>query len=294
MDEIQESAVSTGADDWDDISFEDVAPESEEVVEMGATAEEPKADQPEEQKAEETPAPETEKAPETEAEPKADPPFVLKHLDEVKEVNRDEVIELAQKGLDYDRIRQKYDAGKEAIEWHAANADSVRWLEEIAKEQGMTFGQLVDSTRAQIMANRTGQPLSVCQGIVANERKAAELEAQKKALESKNSASDAEAAAKAKMEADIQAFTKAYPEQARDPKALPKEVWDAVHNGDTLLNAYRAYENKQLKAQLEQQKADAERRAQEEKNKARSTGSQSSQGKKAEMDAFDALWYDGN
>jgi len=294
MDEIQESAVSTDTDDWDDISYDDLTPESEDVVEMGATAEEPKADQPEETKAEETAAPETEEAPEPEAEPKADQPFVLKHLDEVKEVSRDEVIELAQKGMDYDRIREKYNAGKEAIEWHAANRDSVRWLEEIAKEQGMTFGQLVDSTRAQIMANRTGQPLSVCQGIVANERKAAELEAERKALESKTSESNAEAERKAKMEADIQAFTEAYPEQARDPKSLPKEVWDAVHKGDTLLNAYRAWENKQLRAQLEKEKKDAERRAQEEKNKARSTGSQSTQGKKSEMDAFDALWYDGN
>lgn len=36
--------------------------------------------------------------------------FELKHLDEVRTVSRDEVIALAQKGLDYDRIRAKYDA----------------------------------------------------------------------------------------------------------------------------------------------------------------------------------------
>lgn len=294
MDEIQESAVATAdPENWDDITMDDLVDEADDEEESAAP-EEPKADQPEEQKAEETPAPETEKTPEPEAEPKADPPFVLKHLDEVKEVNRDEVIELAQKGLDYDRIRQKYDAGKEAIEWHAANADSVRWLEEIAKEQGMTFGQLVDSTRAQIMANRTGQPLSVCQGIVANERRAAELEAERKALESKTSESNAEAERQAKMEADIQAFTKAYPEQAKNPESLPKEVWDAVHKGDTLLNAYRAYENKQLKAQLEKEKKDAERRALEEKNKARSTGSQSTAGSKSALDSFEAAWYDGD
>ena len=33
--------------------------------------------------------------------------FVLKHLDDTHEVNRDEVIALAQKGLDYDRIRER-------------------------------------------------------------------------------------------------------------------------------------------------------------------------------------------
>jgi len=35
--------------------------------------------------------------------------FTLKHLGETRTVGRDEVITLAQKGLDYDRIRRKYD-----------------------------------------------------------------------------------------------------------------------------------------------------------------------------------------
>lgn len=291
MDEIQGSAVEVSdPDNWDDITMDGLVDEDDDGGE-GAAEEAPEADQPKEAEAEQEPEAEAEGQ---EQEQKADQLFDLKHLDETRTVDREEVIALAQKGLDYDRIREKYDAAKDVLEWHTANADSVRWLEDIAKEQNMTFGQLVDSTRAQIMANRTGQPLSVCQGIVANERKAAELEAQRKALESKNSASDAEAEARAKMEADIKAFTAAYPEQARDPKSLPKEVWDAVHKGDTLLNAYRAYENKQLRAQLEQQKADAERRAQEEKNKARSTGSQSSAGKRTDTDVFDSAWYDGN
>ena len=291
MDEIQDSAVTTtDPDNWDDITMDGLVDEADDEEESAAP-EEPKADQPEEAKEEEG-KPETES--EAEVQPEADQLFELKHLDETRSVNREEVIALAQKGMDYDRIREKYDAGKEAIEWHAANRDSVRWLEEIAKEQGMTFGQLVDSTRAQIMANRTGQPLSVCQGIVANERRAAELEAERKALESKTSESNAEAERQAKMEADIKAFTEAYPEQARDPKSLPKEVWDAVHKGDTLLNAYRAYENKQLKAQLEKEKKDAERRALEEKNKARSTGSQSTAGSKSALDSFEAAWYDGD
>ena len=45
----------------------------------------------------------------TEAEVQADR-FELKHLDEKRSVSREEVIALAQKGLDYDRIRAKYDA----------------------------------------------------------------------------------------------------------------------------------------------------------------------------------------
>ncbi len=40
----------------------------------------------------------------------SDQSFTLKHLGAVRNVGRDEVITLAQKGLDYDRIRGKYDA----------------------------------------------------------------------------------------------------------------------------------------------------------------------------------------
>ena len=120
------------------------------------------------------------------------------------------------------------------------------------------------------------------------------VEAERAALESKTGESNAEAERKAKMDADILAFTKAYPEQAKNPESLPKEVWDAVHKGDTLLNAYRAWENKELRAQLEKEKKDAERRAQEEKNKARSTGTQSTAGSKSGMSDFDTAWYNGD
>lgn len=290
MDEIQNNAAVASGDDWDDITLDDLTDEPEDD-EDGEPAAEPETDQPTEEAEEQKP--ETEQ-PEQAPEKEQDQLFELKHLDETKTVNREEVIALAQKGMDYDRVREKYDAGKEAIQWYEQNADSVRWLEQIAKDQGMTFEEMVDNTRAQIMANETKQALNVCRGIVANERKAAQLEAQKKAMESKSSAENAKTAAREKMEADIREFTKAYPEQAREPDKLPKEVWDAVHRGETLTSAYRAYENKQLKAQLEQEKTAAERRAQEEKNKARSTGSQSTAGRKTDAELFDAAWYDGD
>lgn len=290
--QVSASTETTDAENWDDITLDDLTDDAGEESGESAAAAEPEADQQTESQAAEG-KPEAETGAEQEK-GAADQPFVLKHLDETRTVGREEVIALAQKGMDYDRVRGKLDAAKEAIEWHAANAESVRWMEEIAREQNMTFGQLVDSTRAQIMASRTGQPLSVCQGIVANERKAAELEAQKKALESKTSQQDEQAASRARMEADVKAFAAAYPELVKTPEALPKEVWDAVHKGETLVNAYRAYENKQLRAQIEQQKTDAERRAQEEKNKARSTGSQKSTGQPSGDELFDSLWNNGD
>lgn len=290
MDEIQEG---TGAvsEDWDDISLDDLTDDADE--DEGAPAEEPEADQPTEEAAETEGEPEAEGT-EQEEDKEADQLFELKHLDEVRSVGREEVIALAQKGMDYDRIREKYDAAKPTIEWYEKNYDTVRWLEDMAKNQGMTLAEMVDETRAEIMAKETNKSVDVCRGIIANERKALELEAQKKALESRSSEAEEQANAKAKMEADVKAFVDAYPDAAKDPNSLPKEVWDAVHKGESLVNAYRAWENKQLKAQLDKEKKDAERRAQEQKNKARSTGSQSTAGKRTDADAFDSAWYDGN
>jgi hypothetical protein len=45
----------------------------------------------------------------------SDQSFTLKHLDEIRTVGRGEVITLAQKGLDYDRIRGKYDEAAAAL-----------------------------------------------------------------------------------------------------------------------------------------------------------------------------------
>lgn len=263
-------------DDWDDITLTDddleegaEPAEEEEAPEAEGTADQPEAE------AEETPAEPEQK--------ETDQSFELKHLDEVRTVNRDEVIQLAQKGMDYDRVRTKYDEAKPQIEWFSKNATSVKWLEDLAQKQGVSFGELIDQTRAQIMANETNQSLAVCRGIVANERKAAELEAEKARMDTPE----------ARKQRDIQDFIREYPEQAKNPEALPKEVWEAVNRGETLVNAYRAYELKEVKAQLEQQKIEAARKAQEEKNRARSTGSLSTSGKTTADAEFDAIWYDG-
>lgn len=263
-------------DDWDDITLtdDDLEEGAEPAEEEEAPEAEDTADQPEAEAEETTAEPEQKET---------DQSFELKHLDEVRTVNRDEVIQLAQKGMDYDRVRGKYDEAKPQIQWYEKNATSVKWMEDIAQKQGMTFEELVDQTRAQIMADETNQSLAVCRGIVANERKAAELEKEKARMDTPE----------ARKQRDIQDFIREYPEQAKNPEALPKEVWAAVNKGETLVNAYRAYELKEVKAQLEQQKIEAARKAQEEKNRARSTGSLSTSGKSTADAEFESIWYDG-
>lgn len=268
---MNENEMTVSNDDWDDITLTDEDIQSDEPEAEETTETEP-ADQQE-----------TVEGTEESTSEEADQLFELKHLDETRNVNREEVIQLAQKGMDYDRVRTKYDEAKPQIEWYTKNATSVKWLEEIAEAQGISFTELIDQTRAQIMANETNQSLAVCRGIVANERKAAELEAEKAKLGTPD----------VKKQEDVQAFIREYPEQAKNPEALPQEVWEAVRKGETLVNAYRAYELKEIKAQLAAQKTEAARKAQEQKNRARSTGSQSTSGKSSADAEFDSIWYNG-
>lgn len=269
-------------DSWDDIDFSDLSEENgsaeedtEETVEEGESTEAPEADQ------------------QTEAEEQATDSFTLKHMDEVRTVSREEIVPLAQKGMDYDRIKGQLDAARNDLkDYEKVKADlsklneRLQYLDELAKEQGMTTDELIESTQVQVMHHKTGKGIEVCRGIVANERRARELQAQQAAV---TSARDQNA----KRDADIAEFMKAYPELASDPKNVPNEVWEAVNKGESLLNAYRAYEVKALRAELEQQKAAAAEEKRKQENKSRSTGSQKTKGTKT-ADPFDALWYNGD
>lgn len=271
----ENNPVMNTADDWDDMDWSDLAVEEEAVEENeGAAATE--ADQPTETEAQE---------PDT---------FSLKYMDEERRVTREEVVTLAQKGMDYDRVREKYeDAKTRYADYETIKADlakrneQIQWLEELARDQGQTLDELVESTQVSIMSKKTGKSPEVCKGIVANQRLERELKAQQAKLAETGSKN-------AKRDADIDAFLKAYPDwQGKNPDGIPKEVWTAVtQNGESLVSAYRAYEVKELRAQLEKERAEAQKQKQKEENKAHSLGSMSTGGTK-QIDPFDAMWYDG-
>lgn len=72
----------------------------------------------------------------------SDQSFTLKHLGEVTTVGRDEVITLAQKGLDYDRIRRKYDeasAGRAGSPEYEAAVKRQTEIQEFLAEYGTGF-----------------------------------------------------------------------------------------------------------------------------------------------------------
>ncbi len=268
MEEYRENTV---VDDWGDIDLSDVADETE-----------PTADQPEEQETVETDKTEQTGGTETNAAAEADQSFTLKHLDEVRTVNRDEVIALAQKGMDYDRIKGRLDE-KVGLE-NAEAEQALEFVRSMAEKSGCSAEDFMDSviagTRAK--ADRSDYD-SVLAAVKMERREKALSEREQKLADTQKSASQ-KSEADGRRQTDIKNFVAAFPDVKAE--TIPQEVWKEVASGKTLTEAYAVYEASRLKEELEAEK-------QNNKNKSRTTGSRSTAGEGSEMDDFDKLWYDG-
>ena len=71
-----------------------------------------------------------------------------------------------------------------------------------------------------------------------------------------------------------------------DPGQIPKEVWDDVRNGETLVSAYGRYENRQLAENNRKLQESINAMKQNEKNKQKSIGSAKTEGKETAKDQF--------
>lgn len=264
-------ADSTEDEDTEDAPDEET-PEGSEESELDESEDVPpaEADQPDAEEVQE-PVAETE---EQEAQPEADQLFELKHLDDTRTVSRDEVVVLAQKGLDYDRIRTKLD---EATTAGAENAELVTSITELAKDSGMSLADFIDTSAATLLAKKEGLDPAEALSRIRLARKERELSAREtKLAETEKHASQVEkkqAEEEARRQADVQEFIEAYKDNPVDFKTIPQSVWADVRKGATLTAAYMKYENQQLKAQLAAAEAEVKAKEQSSKNASRSTGS---------------------
>lgn len=209
--------------------------------------------------------------------------FTLKHLDEVKTVSKEEVVTLAQKGMDYDRLKQKSEERYMALESEKKLVESrIAIFDEIAKQGGFSdVGELIDNIQAEQLAQRTGVDTETALQQVRLERR-------EKALAEKEKQLTSEKTSRNKVDEDARAFVEKHPNV--DFGAIPKEVWDKVNAGESLLSAYDGFmadkEQKELAAENERLKAELEAAKKNAENKARSTGSATSAGKDSVSDPW--------
>lgn len=272
-------------DGWGDEQTAQDAPETSETAEGEDTAEEETEPASETEGAQSAPdggaaetAAEAGAEVQTETtEQKADAPektWTLRHMDETKNVGEAEMVTLAQKGMDYDRIRAKYDESKPAMEI----------LSIFAKQKGVSVADYVSFLRTEAKKADGLSEAEARRSIELEDREAAvtareaEQAAERQAAEQANAAANAAAQ---RRKADIDEFAREYPDVARNPDAIPKEVWDAVAAGSSLTVAYAKYTAKQAREEAERTRSAAQAAQQNIKNAARSTGSMQSAGQNA-------------
>ena len=223
--------------------------------------------------------------------------FELKHLGETKNVNRDEVVTLAQKGMDYDRVTEKNTQLETQVSEQkqqlATLTEHENALQELANQSGTTVEELVENMLIAVTKSKYGiddDGMALERVKLDRERRA--LDQERAALAPQKQEQEQQAANEKWRGEGFDAFAKAYPDV--DPASIPNGVWEAFNRGETLVSAYARERNKALEAEIARMKSEQATRDRNAANAARSTGSQSSAGKTGSDEAFDALWYDGN
>lgn len=216
-------------------------------------------EQAEEQPTEETPA----QAPE-------EPSWKIRHMDEEKVMKAADITpELLQRGLDYDRVRRKYEEAKPVIEM----------MRGFARNANMELTDYIRHIRTEAKK---------AEGLTdAEAKRHLELEDREAAVTAKEAeakaTADAKEAQKARIQADLADFAKAFPEEhekaKRDPNAIPPEVWNEVNSGKySLTAAFARYMVSKANTAAAAAEKNAAAATLNQKNAARSTGSMQTSG----------------
>ena len=216
--------------------------------------------------------------------------FTLKVNKEEKTYSREEMISLAQKGADYDRVKElleksrteqadmkkQYDSQKEAMEL----------LAQIAKDSGSDVSALLENMQISMVQRRDNVSADVAKERVLRQK----AERQAEALRSQKQEAE-KADGRAKRE--IEEFRKAYPDVDVTQELIDK-LMPEVTGGKTLLSAYRQMEEAKQQAALTEKEsriAELEKLLAAEKknkeNRAASPGSQKDTGGQRQKTDFD-------
>lgn len=211
--------------------------------------------------------------------------FILKVNKEEKTCSREEVITLAQKGADYDRVKEQLEKSRqENTELQSkltAQQDAMSVLEELAKDSGTDLTGLMKSLRIGLLKK---------QGLsedAANER-LLRLAAEKENASLKAAAAEAktEPTGADRAQREIAEFRESYPDTELSKELLDKLMGD-VQGGMTLTQAYRKYESAQKDAQIAELQRQLAAEKQNKENLASSPGSQSDSGGKRTKSDYD-------
>ena len=262
-----EEGLTEASDDVEVTKEEDTGAENTEEGEPGNQTEEPNE---EESKSTGNQSPET---------------FTLKVNKEEKTYSREEVISLAQKGADYDRVKeqltQSRQTAQELQDKLDSQADAMTVLAELAKESGVEIPAMLRELRLGLLKK---------QGLsedAANER-LLRLDAERENAALKAAAEEAQAleTSSQRAERELGEFREAYPD-VELTKDLLDELMSDVQGGMSLTKAYQKREAAKKDAQIAELQRQLDAEKQNKENLSASPGSQKDSGGKRSKSDFD-------
>ena len=272
--EVTDEDLAGFDDAWDEeeetSSNEDAGDESDD----GPVTEEDSDEQPEgqpeadhEEQPEETSEDSEEPGAETET---ANQRFKIKYNGAEEEYDLDQMTVLAQKGRDYDHVREDRDSMRGKYGKYEG------FLQKLADKAGVSIEEQIDLTEAMWLMDEEaekGNSLTEAEALLRVQR-------------NRNAASEQQKEEQKPTKADeeVTRFMREYPGVKYED--IPKEVWDEANQTGELVAAYRGYELKQLKAENEKIK----QAAKNERNAQRSTGPLKTSGNSKKLDDFDEGW----
>lgn len=209
-----------------------------------------------------------------------EPMFDLKYNKETKQYTRQQVTELAQKGLNYDHVTEQRDRlqqeNSELVKFRDENSGTIEMLKAAAEAAGKNLPEFLTAIRTNMLVSQ-GVSLDVAKERILRED--AERRLRTSAAE-ENRKSKAEE----RQREDIRRFQEKFKDV--DPKTIPQEVWQAVGKGELLVDAYSDYRRRDLERQLREANEKLAARTKNESNKQKSLGSLQSTKQETGKDPF--------
>ena len=210
--------------------------------------------------------------------------FDLKYNKETKQYTRQQVTELAQKGLNYDHVTEQRDRLQQEIadltKFRDENSAILDTLRAAAEASGKSVPEYLTSIRTNLLVAQGISPETARERILREDAEQ-RLHSQQKAEEA---AASRKRDAEQRQKDDIARFQKKYKDV--DPKTIPQEVWEAVRGGELLTDAYGDYQRRELERQLREANEKLAIRAKNESNRQKSLGSLQSTKQETGKDPF--------
>lgn len=215
--------------------------------------------------------------------------FTLKVNKEERTVTLEEMTALAQKGADYDRVKEQNTKHQQTIEDLRSKLEGVSSqqavldiLDTIAQKSGSTLEQLAESLYVNFRKSA-----GASEDVAREELKSARLEKELNGYKAKQTQQqEQEKNSESRVRRDVEEFRKEYPSVDITEDLINKLAPD-IQNGMSLSAAYRKYEKAQDSAKIAELERKLAAKAQNDKNKKRSPGSQTDSGGRSPKSDYD-------